>query len=57
MQTKNSRFSEMQKNYLKNLIYEMQMSYNSDEKTYQLAVDKLAKLYEEENWDDSKRID
>lgn len=36
-------------NYLKNLIYKMQMSDNSDTKTYQFAVMQLAKLYGEEN--------
>ena len=43
-----SRFAEMQINYLKNLIYKMQLADMNvvDDATYQLAVAKLAKLYE-----------
>ena len=50
MQTNQSRFAEMQKNYLQNLIHKMQLADMGevDDATYKLAVDKLAKLYEEE---------
>ena len=52
MQIKISRFEEMQKNYLQQLIHKMQLADAGvvDDATYQLVVEKLVKLYEGVVW-------